>query len=180
MTINKQSPLFLMASPGGSGGKESTCNAGDLDSIPGSGRSLAEGNGNPLQYSCLWNPMDRGYSSWNRRVGHNWVTDTFTLLFLIKLLENLSQDRRAKWASKWCTMGLQVALVVKNLPANPGDISGSGFHPWVGKIPWRRKWQPNSSILAWRVPWTEEPGGLQSLGSQRGVTHARILFSWAQ
>ena len=41
-------------------GKESTCNAGDLGSIPGSGRSPGEGNGNPLQYSCLENPMDRG------------------------------------------------------------------------------------------------------------------------
>ena len=46
--------------PGGSGGKESTCNAGDLSSVPGSGRSSGEGNGYPLQYSCLENPMDRG------------------------------------------------------------------------------------------------------------------------
>ena len=38
--------------------KESACNAGDLDLIPGSGRSPGEGNGNPLQYSCLENPMD--------------------------------------------------------------------------------------------------------------------------
>ena len=41
-------------------GKESVCNAGDLGSIPGSGRSPGERNGNPLQYSCLENPMDRG------------------------------------------------------------------------------------------------------------------------
>ena len=46
--------------PGGSGGKESACNAGDPGSIPGSGRSLGEGNGNPLQYSCMGNSMDRG------------------------------------------------------------------------------------------------------------------------
>ena len=44
--------------PGGS--KESTCNAGDMGSIPGWGRSPAEGNGSPLQYSYLGNPMDRG------------------------------------------------------------------------------------------------------------------------
>ena len=43
-----------------SDGKESSCNAGDLGSIPGSGRSSGEGNGNPLQYPCLENPMDRG------------------------------------------------------------------------------------------------------------------------
>ena len=46
--------------PGGSDGKASADNAGDLGSIPGSGRSPGEGNGNPLQYSCLENPMDGG------------------------------------------------------------------------------------------------------------------------
>ena len=44
--------------PGGSDGKESACNAGDLGSIPVSGRSPGEGNGNPLQYSCLENPTE--------------------------------------------------------------------------------------------------------------------------
>ena len=44
--------------PGGSDGKASTYNAGDPGSIPGQGRSPGEGNGNPLQYSCLENPMD--------------------------------------------------------------------------------------------------------------------------
>ena len=46
--------------PAGSDGKESACNAGDLGSIPGLGRSSGEGNGNPLQYSCLENSTDRG------------------------------------------------------------------------------------------------------------------------
>ena len=46
--------------PGGSVGKESTCNAGDLGTIPGLGRSPGGGHGNPLQYSCLENTMDRG------------------------------------------------------------------------------------------------------------------------
>ena len=54
--------------PGGSDGKESTCNAGDIRDaglIPGSGRSLGGGHGNPQQYSCLGNPMDRGgLQSW--------------------------------------------------------------------------------------------------------------------
>ena len=48
-----------MGFPGSSDGKESACNAGDLGSIPGSGRFPGAGNGNPLQYSCLENPMDR-------------------------------------------------------------------------------------------------------------------------
>ena len=45
--------------PGGSDGKESTCNGGDLSWIPGLGKSPGGGNGNPLQHSCLENPMDR-------------------------------------------------------------------------------------------------------------------------
>ena len=49
-----------MGFPGGSDGKESACNTGDLGSIPGLGRSLGGGNDNPLQYSCLENSMDRG------------------------------------------------------------------------------------------------------------------------
>ena len=48
----------IRASLGGSDGKASACNAGDLSSIPGLGRSPGGGNGNPLQYSCLENPMD--------------------------------------------------------------------------------------------------------------------------
>ena len=62
--------------PGGSDGKASVYNAGDLGSIPGSGRFPGEGNGNPLQYSCLENPMDGGarcrlLSKGSQRVRHN-------------------------------------------------------------------------------------------------------------
>ena len=59
----------------GGGVKESACNAGDLGLTPGSGRSPGEGNGNPLQYSCVDNPMDEG--TWQAtvhgvtRVRHN-------------------------------------------------------------------------------------------------------------
>ena len=52
-----KSTIFLLGFPGGSEDKESAYNAGDLGSIPGLGRSPGEGNGNPLQYSCLENPM---------------------------------------------------------------------------------------------------------------------------
>ena len=98
--------------PGSSAGKESTCNAGDPGSIPGSEVPLEEELGYPLQYS---------------------------------------------WASL-------VAQMVKNPP---------GFDPWVGKIPWRRAWQPTPVFLPGESPWTEEPGGLQSTGSQR------VRHNWA-
>ena len=52
--------LFLIGFPCSSVGKKSACNAGDLGSIPGSGKSPGEGSGNPLDYSCLENSMDRG------------------------------------------------------------------------------------------------------------------------
>ena len=64
--------------PHSSVGKESACSAGDPGSIPGSGRSTGEGNGKPLQYSCLENPTDRG--AWRATVygvsgvGHNLAT----------------------------------------------------------------------------------------------------------
>ena len=61
--VQKYVQILLPGFPGGSVGKESACNAGDTGdvcSISGSGRSPGEGHGNPLQYSCLENPMDRG------------------------------------------------------------------------------------------------------------------------
>ena len=73
--------------PGGSDGKESACNAGDS----GSGTSLGEGNGNPLQYSCLENPMDRGAtegcSSWGRE--EKDTTEQLTGSLSERILETL-------------------------------------------------------------------------------------------
>ena len=59
-TLNSYHKSIRLDFPGGSDGKASAYSAGDLGSIPGSGRSSGEGNGNPLQYFCLENPMDGG------------------------------------------------------------------------------------------------------------------------
>ena len=60
LSSSSSSPiLFLRGDPGDSVVKNPSANAGDAALIPGSGRSTGEGNGNPLQYSCLGNPMDR-------------------------------------------------------------------------------------------------------------------------
>ena len=56
--------------------------------------------------------------------------------------------------------------MVKNLPA----MQRPGFDPWVGKIPWRRAWQPTPVFLPGESPWTEEPGRPQFMGSQRDRT----------
>ena len=69
-----QQPSGIMDFPGGSDSKESACNAGDQGSIPGSGRSPGEGHGNPLQYSSLENPVDRG--AWRATVQSRKEADT--------------------------------------------------------------------------------------------------------
>ena len=79
---------------GGSDGEESACNTGDLGLTPGSGRSPGEGNGHPLQHSCLENPMDRG-TLWATVPGVAESDMTEQLTFRASL----------------------VAQVVKNLPA---------------------------------------------------------------
>ena len=67
-------------------------------------------------------------------------------------------------ATHWAS---QVALVVKNLPANTEDTRNSRdlFLGW--EDPLEEEMATHSSIPAWEIPWTEEPGGLQSMGSQR-------------
>ena len=67
-------------SPGNSVGKKPACSAGNLGLIPESGRSPGEGNGNPLQYSCLENPMDRrAWRATVHGVGHDWATKPLPL-----------------------------------------------------------------------------------------------------
>ena len=56
--------------------------------------------------------------------------------------------------------------VIKNLPANAGDAGDEGLIPGLGRSP-GEEIATHSSILAWKIPWIEEPGRLQSMGSQR-------------
>ena len=80
--------------PGSSDGKESTCNVGDLGSIPGSGRSPGGGHGNPLQYSCLENPHGQrslaGYSPW----GHTQsdMSERPSTQRMPKLIEKITRE----------------------------------------------------------------------------------------
>ena len=75
--------------------------------------------------------------------------------------------------SKWVVLSYrasQVVLEVKNPPANAGDLRDLGSILGSGKIPLEEDMVTHSSILAWRIPRTAEPGGLQSVGS-KGVRH---------
>ena len=100
--------------PHSSVGKEFACSAGDLGSIPGSGRSLGEGNGNLLQYSCLENPMDRG--AW-------WAT----VPGIAGVRYNLATKPTPPPGS---TGGFPGGSVLKNLPGNTRGARGE-FKPWV-------------------------------------------------
>ena len=96
-------PKPALGFPGGSDGKESACNLRDPDSIPGSGRSPGEGNGNPFQYSCLENPTDRRV--W--RATAYGVTESDTTELLI-----LSLSEPAKWQSE--DVNLEVCLSLEH------------------------------------------------------------------
>ena len=99
------SPAFHMmysiySFPGSLDSKASAYNAGDPGSIPGSGRSPGEGNGNPLQYSCLENPMDRG--AWWATVHGVWKSRTrlsdFSSLLLHSVYKLNKQGDKIQWA----------------------------------------------------------------------------------
>ena len=92
--------------PGGSDGKEPACSAGDLGSIPGSGRSPGGGNGHPLQYSWLEDPMDR--RAWRvmvRGVAESDMTEQPTLSLWIKPGQDILQ------AGQWKSQGMGVWCV---------------------------------------------------------------------
>ena len=108
---------LLLGTPCSSNGKESACSIGDPGLICGSGRSPGEGDGNPLQYSCLENPMDRG-ACWCTSHG---VAKSRTRLSNFHCCFINKYCKRLLWAS-------QVALVVKNPPASAGDRCR--FNPW--------------------------------------------------
>ena len=112
---------LVVKSPPANAGKHQRCGSG--------GRSPGKGKGDPLQYSCLENPVDRGA----------------------------------------CPLASLVAQRIKRLPAmQETRVRSLGWED-----PLEKEMATHSSILAWRIPWTEDPGGLQSTGSQR------VRHDWA-
>ena len=120
--------LESLAFPGGSDSKESPCNAGDLGSIPGLGRSPGGGHGNPLQYFCLENPTDRGASRaiamWSQRVGHTeWPSTAWRSVNRIPLELGHCADE-----GKECLYLLFIVLLqVRSLGQEDPLGDGSGF-----------------------------------------------------
>ena len=137
---------------------ESACSAGDPGSFLRLGRSPEKGNGNPLQYSCLENPMDRG--AWQATV-HGVVKSRIWL-------SNLTELTNCYVCLIWIGASL-IPQTIKNTPVMQ--------ETWVWSLGWEdpleKGMAAHSSILAWRIPWTEEPGGLQSMRSPR------VRHDWA-
>ena len=65
--------------------------------------------------------------------------------------------------------------MIKNLP----EMQELMFDPWVGKVPWKRGMAPHSSILAWRIPGTEEPGGYSPWGYRESDMTKRLSLQWS-
>ena len=131
---------------------ESTCNAGDLSLIRGLGRSPGRGHGNPLQYSCLENAHEQ-----RRLAGYivHGVAKSQT-----RLGDQVQHSTRTLRGASL------VAQMLKNLPAmQETQVLSLGRED-----PLEKGISTHSSVLAWKIPWTEEPGGLQSTGLQR-VSH---------
>ena len=152
--------------------KNLPANTGDIrdtGSIPGSGRSPGGGHCNPLQYSCLENPMDRG-AWW--AVVHRFSKSQTQLKWLGTHREKLLPILAFAWTTSeslyhlsysYKLMNSLVTQMVKNMPAV--------WETWVWSLgqedSLKKGMATHSSILAWRIPWTEEPGGPLSMGSQR-------------
>ena len=122
-------------------------NAGDGGSIPGLGRSLGERNGNPFQYSCLENPMNRG--AWQTTAhgvskSRTRLSDfTFTFIHC----EGLPWWLSRKESTCQCRR--------------------HGFSLWAGKIPWRKKWQPIPVLLPGKSHWQRSLVGYSPWGHKR-------------
>ena len=182
---------WLLGFPGGSDGKESACDVGDLSSIPGLGRSSRGGHGNPLQYSCLENPMDRGAGGL-QPMGSQRVDTTeqlhvhFSLSYTVdgngnplqcSCLENprdgepgglppMGSHRVRDGWSDLAAAAAALAQIVKNLPAmQKTQVQSLG---WEDSL--ERKMATHFRILAWRIPWTQESEGLQSNGVAKSRT----------
>ena len=136
----------------------------DVGSIPGLVRSHGEGNGNPLHYSCLENPMNRG--AWWATVhgvaeGRTRLSN-FTFTFHFHALEKEMATRSSVLAWRipgtgkpggLQSMGSHSQTQLKRLSSSSRRHKRHGFYPWVRKILWRRAWQPTPVFLPGESHW---------------------------
>ena len=123
-----------MGFPGSLVIKNPPANARDMGLIPGWGRSPREGNGSPLQYSCLGNPMDRGA----RRA---------TVCGVARESDTTEGTEPSAAHSGVQTVGVSGSTNSKEDSCECRRHKRWGFDSWVGKIPWRKAWQPTLVFL---------------------------------
>ena len=132
--------LSFLGFPGGSDGKESACNARDRNLIPGLGRSPGEGNGYPLQYSCLGNSMDRG-NQWATVRG---VAKSQT--WLIRLSLHFTYPIHIYKRSTFIESSFGIFLVIHKLRGCASTAVGAGSIPTQGaKIPQATQFRKNKN-----------------------------------
>ena len=138
--------------------------ARDADSIPGLGKSPGVGSGNPLQYSCLQNSMDReawqatahGVAKSQTRLS-NWALSNYTLAYMPCLLWVCFKRHICyHYVNKIRFLNLKISVLWEDL----------------GELP-EKAMAPHSSTLTWKIPWMEEPGRLQFMGL------LRVRHDWA-
>ena len=131
-----------MVFPGGSAVKNlPACNAGDLGSVPGLGRSPGGGNGNPLQYSCLGNLMDRGAWRAIDHRGHKRVRhDLVTRQQYISQHAHVHVWKEINWEMGW-GWGWKVGGTRKGVSEKMKGIKVSALKHWVNTDPLHRGWK---------------------------------------
>ena len=170
-------------------------NTGDVSSIPGLGRSPGGGQGSPLQYSCLENPMDRG--AWRDTVHEvakswAWLSGRATAALpggsvnLGRKEERLRTMRAGGLGrtAEAVRLPAPLRLPLENWEHPTYHLQGHLGNWFIADIVQRencaclgpaaeKAMAPHSSTLTWKLPWTEEPGRLQSMGS------LRVRHDWA-
>ena len=126
-------------------GKESAWNAGDMSSIPGLGRFPGEGNGNPLEYSCLGNPKDRG--------AHGVASESYMAEQLNTQLSNLVQRRLyANEEKEAQRQGIKQVLWLQQVESHPWALLSSTSKSWnLTQIQLRMKWTTYINSVTYSV-----------------------------
>ena len=142
-------------------------------SLPASGSSLTCGC-TPVVFTwlsvCAKSPLFIRHQSYWVRAHPNDLISTWSptkILFpkSVTFTGTANWTLASLWGMQFSLWGFPGGSVLKNPPVS----AGAAFSPWVGKIPWRKK-RKHSSVPACRIPWMEEPGGLQAMGWQKSPT----------
>ena len=160
--------------PGGSNSKESACNAGEPSLIPGSGRCPWEGNGNPLQYSCLENSMDRGawratvhgVSEWDNLATNSHFSYNFVCSYPPSETDILDFIRWIFCIFSLCGVSDQMCVLSRFSKESACSVGDPGSIPVSGRSPGEGNGKPlQYSCL--KNPLDEEPSRIQPMGSQK-------------